>query len=125
MKGAKGAGRAAGPAAEPPRRAEPACFGEAETACGPGLRLAGGCTVGFWRVAVCVFCTYICAVDRRFSPKFPLCLLFPSITDIILLYSWCIGAVFFGGNPHARHKAAGTFLFPAGVLRGFGGVRAQ
>ena len=47
MKGAKGAGRAAGPAAEPPRRAEPACFGEAETACGPGLRLAGGCTAGF------------------------------------------------------------------------------
>ena len=33
-------GRAAGPAAEPPRRAKPACFGAAETACGRSLRLA-------------------------------------------------------------------------------------
>ena len=30
----QGGRRAAGPAAEPPRRAKPACFGEAETACG-------------------------------------------------------------------------------------------
>ena len=33
-------GRAAGPAAQPPRRAEPACFGAAETACGRSVRLA-------------------------------------------------------------------------------------
>ena len=32
--GGEGLGRAAGPAAEPPTRAEPAGFGEAETACG-------------------------------------------------------------------------------------------
>ena len=32
-------GRAAGPAAEPPTRAEPAGFGEAETACGRGRGL--------------------------------------------------------------------------------------
>ena len=31
----KGAGRAAGPAAPPPTQAEPACFGVAETDCGP------------------------------------------------------------------------------------------
>ena len=31
----QGVGRAAGPAAEPPRRAKPACFGVAETAFGP------------------------------------------------------------------------------------------
>ncbi len=33
-------GRAAGPAAQPPRRAPPACFGAAETACGRSLRFA-------------------------------------------------------------------------------------
>ena len=33
-------GRAAGPAAEQPTRAEPVCFGEAETACGPDPYLA-------------------------------------------------------------------------------------
>ena len=33
-------GRAAGPAAQPPRRASPACFGVAETACGRSVRLA-------------------------------------------------------------------------------------
>ena len=32
--------RGAGPAAEPPTRAEPVCFGEAETACGPDPYLA-------------------------------------------------------------------------------------
>lgn len=35
-----GSWRAAGPAAEPPTRAEPVCFGEAETACGPDPYLA-------------------------------------------------------------------------------------
>ncbi len=34
--GGEGLGRAAGPAAEPPTRAKPAGFGEAETACGRG-----------------------------------------------------------------------------------------
>ena len=33
--GCAGGGRAAGPAAEPPTRAEPVCFDAVETACGP------------------------------------------------------------------------------------------
>ena len=76
MKGAKGAGRAAGPAAEPPRRAEPACFGEAETACGPGLRLAGGLYGGDWASGcLCVLYIYL-RCEQAFFTEIPVLLAF-------------------------------------------------